>query len=167
MILAATGHRLHLMPGYRGDGSSPRIREALLEQATDSLNEWHPDLVISGMATGWDMAVAAAAMFLNIPYHAYIPFQGQHARWGLADQTMYRTLLEEAADVRIIATAPSKAAYIERDHAMVDAADRMLALFFGDETTGTGQTIAYAEGWLVPVTNVAEQFLTRKWPGHP
>ncbi|MBY0260854.1 MAG: hypothetical protein K2Q20_00820, partial [Phycisphaerales bacterium] len=68
MIVAATGHRLHLLPGYRGDGSSQRLRTALLETAMDAIQEWHPDHAIVGMATGWDMAVGAACMFLNVPF---------------------------------------------------------------------------------------------------
>lgn len=161
LILAATGHRLHLLPGYRGEGSSQRIRALLLQLAMDKLEEWHPDEIISGMATGWDMAVAAAAMFLNIPYRAYIPFLGQDKRWGAADRTVYASLLDDAAEVRVIAQCEDRGAYIERDHAMVDDANRMLALYLGDPRSGTGQTIAYAEGWLVPCTNVAEEFMQR------
>lgn len=159
MILAATGHRLHLLPGYRGEGSSQKLRAALLLTAMEALEAWSPDLVISGMATGWDMAVAAAAMMTNRPFHAYVPFEGQSRLWSKADQTMYRTLLEEAADVRVISSTERRAAYIERDIAMVDAADRMIALWCGDWRTGTGTTIRYAEGWLVPWTNYAEAFM--------
>ncbi len=165
MIVAATGHRLHILPTYRGDGSSQRLRTALLETAMGALEEWHPDLVISGMATGWDMAVAAAAMFLNVPFHAYVPFEGQDRLWGSADRTMYRSLLDEAADVRVISSHERRSAYYDRDMAMVDALtgpdDRMIALWLGDPTSGTALTLDYADGWLVPWSNYREAFMRR------
>lgn len=161
MIVAATGHRLHLLPGYRGDGSSQRIRALLLEIAMQALTEWRPDEVITGMATGWDMAVGAAAMMMNVPYRAYIPFVGQDRLWGKADRAMYLSLLEEAVEVVTISPVGTPAAYVERDHAMVDKADRMIALYLGDPRTGTGHTIRYADGWLVPVANYAETYMSR------
>lgn len=153
-----TGHRLHLLPGYTGD-TSHTLRATLLRLAMDKLEEWHPDAVVTGMATGWDMAVGAAAMLLNIPFRCYVPFLGQERLWGDTDKFMYNSLLDEAAEVRVISPVQRKAAYIERDQAMVDDSDRMLALYLGDPTTGTGQTLAYADGWLVPWSNVAEEFL--------
>lgn len=165
MIVAATGHRLHTLPGYRGDGSSHKLRAALLETAMDALEEWSPDLTISGMATGWDLAVAAAAMLTNRPFHAYVPFAGQERLWSRADQEMYRGLLDDAAEVRVISPIQTKAAYIERDQAMVDALtgadDRMIALYGSDPRTGTGQTLAYADGWMIPWTNYMGEFMAR------
>lgn len=161
MILGATGHRLHLLPGYRGDGSSQKLRVALLEVAMDALEEWCPDLVVVGMATGWDMAVGMAAMLTNRPFHAYVPFIGQEKLWSAADQTAYRSLLDEAVEVRVISPVQSPAAYIERDQAMVDVSDRMIALWCGDPRSGTGQTLAYADGWLCPWTNYASAYMSR------
>ena len=161
LILGVTGHRLHLLPGYRGERST-QLRALLLQLAMDKLEEWHPDLLITGMATGWDMAMGAAAMFLNVPYRAYVPFLGQEKLFAEADKSMYHSILEEAEDVRVFSPVQTKAAYIERDRAMVDDSDRMLALYLGDPKTGTGQTLEYAEGWLVPWTNVAEEFLEQQ-----
>lgn len=168
MIVAATGHRLHLLPGYRGDGSSQRLRTALLETAMDALDQWNPDLVISGMATGWDMAVAFAAMVTNRPFHAYVPFEGQSRLWSRTDQEAYRGLLDEAADVRVISPVERRSAYAERDQAMVDALtgpdDRMIALWLGDPNSGTALTLDYADGWLIPWTNYREEFLRKTAP---
>jgi uncharacterized phage-like protein YoqJ len=158
MIVAATGHRLHLYPGYRGDGSSSRLREALLVIAMDALEEWSPDLTISGMATGWDMAVAAAAMLTGRPYHAYIPFVGQDRNWGKADKQMYLTLLESADKVVTVCPAETRDAYRLRDEAMVDKADRMLAMWLGASAGGTYNTLEYADNWLVPWTNYRDAF---------
>lgn len=161
MILGVTGHRLHKLPGYRGERSASDLRKTLLVLAMDKLEEWHPDLVISGMATGWDLAIAMGAMMLNVPFHAYVPFEGQDKLWPEADRSAYRGLLDEATDVRVFSPIETVAAYHERDMAIVDASTQMLALYGGDPRTGTGRTITYAEGWLVPVSNVMSEFMER------
>lgn len=165
LILGVTGHRLHLLPGYRGEGSSQKLRTRLLTLAMDKLEEWHPDRVNSGMATGWDMAVAAAAMMLNIPFDAYVPFEGQDRNWSEADRTMYRSLLDEARDVHVISPTERRAAYFERDCRMVDDSSRLLALLAPQHpNSGTALTVEYAEGWLVPVTNCWEEFINENGP---
>lgn len=165
LILGVTGHRLHLLPGYRGDGSSQRLRTRLLEIAMGQLEAWQPERVNSGMATGWDMAVAVAAMFLNIPFRAFVPFEGQDRHWSEADRAMYRSLLDEAEDIRVISSTERRAAYYERDVAMVDDSSRLLALLApGMPNSGTALTVEYAEGWLVPVTNVWEEFINENGP---
>lgn len=161
MILGATGHRLHILPRYTGEVSSV-LRAKLLETAVEVMEEWHPDLLITGMATGWDQAMACAAMVLNIPFHAYVPFEGQQRLWGKFDRDNYALLLDEATEVRVISPCQSSYAYIQRDQAMVDASDHMAALLLpGQENSGTARTIEYAEGWLVPWTNYADNLLEK------
>lgn len=161
LTLGVTGHRLHLLPGYAG-ASSQRLRSTLLELAMDRLEDWCPDLVITGMATGWDMAVAAACMFRNVPFHAYVPFKGQEKLWSDIDKQMYFSLLDEAEAVRIFSPVPTNTAYHVRDQAIVDDSSRMLALLLPDKpNSGTALTIRYADNWLVPWSNVAEDFLDR------
>lgn len=165
MIVAATGHRLHLLPGYRGDGSSHYLRSLVVEVALDALEEWNPDLVISGLATGWDTAIAIACVIRNTPFHAYVPFEGQARNWSRTDREAYHSLIEEAEDVRVICSTESRRAYYQRDVAMVDALtgpdDRVLALWLGDPNSGTALTIDYAMDWLVPWTNYRDQFMEK------
>lgn len=160
LTIGVTGHRLHLLPGYTGEARQ-RLRALLLELAMERLEDWSPDLVITGMATGWDMAVAAACMFRNTPFRAYVPFHGQEKLWSKSDKAMYHQLLEEAEDVRVFSPVQANAAYHQRDRAIVDDSSRMLTLYLGDPATGTGKTLAYADDWLVPWSNVAEEFLDR------
>ena len=75
MIIAATGHRPDKLGGY---GSI--VADRLFHLAYETLEELAPTLVISGMALGWDMAVAEAAFCLDIPFHAYRPFEGQESQ---------------------------------------------------------------------------------------
>lgn len=160
-VLGVTGHRIHLLPGYAGAGST-RLRALLLELAMDGLEAWCPDRVITGMATGWDMAVAAACMFRNVPFHAYVPFTGQEKFWSDIDKQMYHSLMDEAEAVRIFSPVPTKAAYHQRDQAIVDDSSRMMALLLPQmPNSGTALTIEYAEGWLVPWSNMADEFLER------
>lgn len=137
------------------------MRALLLELAMDGLEAWCPDRVITGMATGWDMAVAAACMFRNVPFHAYVPFKGQEKFWSDIDKQMYHSLMDEAEAVRIFSPVHTNAAYHLRDQAIVDDSSRLLSLYLGDPASGTGKTLAYADDWLVPWSNVAEDFLER------
>lgn len=166
LALGVTGHRLHLLPGYAGE-TSRHLRATLIELAMAKLEEWHPDVVLTGMATGWDMAMASAAMLCNVPYRAYVPFLGQERLWSNTDKGQYRDLLDEAEDVRVFSPVQTNSAYHDRDRALVDDSDRLLALWLGDPDTGTGQTLTYADGWLVPWSNVAEEFLERQTARRP
>jgi uncharacterized phage-like protein YoqJ len=145
--MAATGHRPERLGGY-----TPRILDTLDAVAFRMLVRLRPSHVISGMALGWDLAVAQAAFDLKIPYTAAIPFDGQTARWK--DKRM-RERWEElcwASKVAIIVTPGSvldewggiNAAYHRRDRWMVDHASSMLTLWDGREEGGTAATIAYA-----------------------
>lgn len=165
LILGVTGHRLHLLPGYRGDKTSQKLRTRLLEVAIAKVEEWAPDRVNTGMATGWDMAMAAACMFLNVPFRAYVPFEGQDRRWSEADRSMYRSLLDEAEDIVVTSSSENRAAYFERDKQMVDDSNHLLALLSpGMPNSGTALTVEYAEGWLVPWSNVWDDFINGNGP---
>ena len=76
MILAATGHRPDKLGGYSHD-----ILVRLTEFAQHQIRVLGPEKVISGMALGWDQAVALATISLEIPLIAAIPFEGQESVW--------------------------------------------------------------------------------------
>lgn len=145
MILAATGHRPEKVGGYDN-----RTRLALGGLATEYLCRARPEKVISGMALGWDQAVAAAALALGIPLVAAVPFEGQEGRWPEEAQARYARLLASAAEVHVIrilehGTAKEAAEAMQaRNEWMVDRADRLLALWDGS-WGGTFNCIKYAE----------------------
>jgi predicted Rossmann fold nucleotide-binding protein DprA/Smf involved in DNA uptake len=62
MILAFTGHRPSKLGGYGSD-----VDLKLTRLATKVLDDLKPEQVISGMALGWDQAVAFAAIRAKIP----------------------------------------------------------------------------------------------------
>ncbi|KAA0573470.1 hypothetical protein [Azospirillum sp. Sh1] len=79
MILAVTGHRPEKLGGH-----SPALRRKLAVFASFRLRHFiqthgRPDKIISGMALGWDQAMAIAAIAAGIPLVAAVPCDAQDA----------------------------------------------------------------------------------------
>ena len=149
MIICCTGHRPKSLP--TGYDTAP-----LIALAKPWLAARKPDAVISGMALGWDTAVAIAALELGIPVHAYIPFVGQADAWPQRAQTEYQSLLLRCAEIKVICPPGYEAWKMQaRNEAMVDAADLVLALWNG-EKGGTGNCCRYATEKGKPIENLWE-----------
>src|SRR3712207_4305758 len=107
IVVAGTGHRPQklnpLDPSDRTFGFSPEAHEALLDVAREALarvRDSHPDkeiTVVSGVALGYDQALALAALESDMPVVAAVPFKGQESRWGRESQAAYRRLLDRIA----------------------------------------------------------------------
>lgn len=153
MIIAATGHRPQKLGGY-----SRKIEERLTLFAHLVLNEMKPDLIISGMALGWDQAVVLAARRLDIPFIAAVPFKGYESRWPDHARRTFDVLLTQAAEVEYVC-AEGYAAWKnqQRNEWMVDRAHKMLALWDGTPS-GTAHCVAYAEQCEKPVINVWDRW---------
>jgi uncharacterized phage-like protein YoqJ len=150
MIYSATGHRLEVI-GY---DNKPK----LIRYATAILPGYNPTKVISGMAIGWDQAVAWASVNNGIPFIAAVPFVGQADIWPKEAQEEYHHLLSLAEEVVIVCEgkfAPHK--FHVRDQWMVDHGDEMIALWNGNKYGGTYAT--------VKLTKKAEKPLHNVWPG--
>lgn len=152
MIVSGTGHRpdkLGGWPFYESGGY-----DLMCDYAASLLMEINPSLVISGVALGWDSALADAALFLKLPLVAAVPFKGQEARWSPKHKTRYWAFLERAQSVEVICEggyAPWKLQ--KRNEWMVDRADLVLALFDGT-SGGTANCVAYAERKGKEIRNV-------------
>lgn len=142
MIVAASGHRSYDL----GTNHMPRqIR--LVEFAESVLADLDGvDAVVSGMALGWDQAVARAAVGMGIPLLAYVPFRGQEKYWGSTDRAIYRRLLEDAQEVHVVDETglPVRDAYMARNEAMVDVSNLVLGLWDGRSWGGTFNCLKYA-----------------------
>lgn len=152
MIYAGTGHRPDKLGGY-----IPEARQRLIDTALASLDE-ECTQVITGMALGWDMALAHAARMKGIPYIAAVPFKGQERIWLKVSQDDYHNLLKAAADVVYVCEegyAPWKMQV--RNEWMVNHCDKVLALWNGT-SGGTGNCIKYAEKVGKPIKNVWNLF---------
>jgi uncharacterized phage-like protein YoqJ len=156
MIIAGTGHRPYKLGGFAKSGW-----DLLVEFATLQLQRLRPNEVISGMALGWDQALATAAIKINTPLIAAVPCEGHESRWDEESQRYYHTLLGKARKVVVV----SPGAYVAkmmmvRNKWMVDALqseDLLLALWDGS-AGGTARTIVYAESRTIRVENVWDQW---------
>lgn len=157
MILTATGHRPDkLFPGgWQADRE--RWESRLTDFAADHLVEQQPSEVISGMALGWDTAIALAALRLGIPLTAAVPFEGQERLWPGRDQVRYREILEQAAHVEIVCRHKLTIAFAIRNEWMIDRCGRLLALYDGSHG-GTHNAVSYARAWCVDTVNVWDQW---------
>lgn len=141
MIVTVTGHRPKKVGGY-----SKEAHQRLINLAKFAIDTYtNASLVITGMALGWDQAVAQAAIEMEIPFLAAVPFSGQELKWPEASQLRYNELLEQADEVVIVCKggyAPYKMQI--RNQFMINRADLVLALWDGSEG-GTCNAIRYAE----------------------
>lgn len=139
MRYAVTGHRPVKLGGY-----APEAQDILYRFAVRVLSEYDPDEVISGMALGWDTAIARAAIYLAVPLVAAVPFVGQEEAWPAASQRTYNELLSRAEHVEVITSGGySPQAMQLRNEWMVDHCDILLALWDGS-AGGTGNCVRYA-----------------------
>jgi uncharacterized phage-like protein YoqJ len=153
MILAVTGHRPQKLGGF-----SLALRDALICHARTQLVIMSPDKVITGMALGWDQAVAQACCDLSIPFIAAVPFQGFDRDWPDFCRMRLEKLLRFANEVEVVSPFPGSVALNRRNEWMVDRAEHILALWDGS-WGGTFNCIRYAEKKKVPYTNTYEDWV--------
>jgi uncharacterized phage-like protein YoqJ len=153
MIYAATGHRPDKLGGY-----SDLILARLVRIARDFLEPAPPVQVISGMAQGWDTAVAMAALDLGVPLIAAIPFRHQAAVWPEIPQRRFYSILNRAAEVHVVCEGGYSAEKMQRRNEwMVDRAGLIVAMWDGS-SGGTCNCVEYADAKGVPVVNLYPLF---------
>lgn len=148
MIIAGTGHRPPKLGGYGED-----VFLRLVHLGRGYLDACRPEKVISGMALGWDQALAQAAVDLGIPFIAAVPFNEFSSKWPAVSQDRLQHLLWSASQMVIISQVPGVQALQQRNEWMVDRADKMAALWDGS-FGGTFNCIRYAEKKGVPIDNL-------------
>jgi uncharacterized phage-like protein YoqJ len=99
-IVTGTGHRPKHYVNYDMYYTSLSIITDSISKVVED-NEIDIDLVISGMALGFDTALAMCAIENNIPLHAYIPFVGQEYKWSKDMQSTYQNLIQGAEKVLV------------------------------------------------------------------
>lgn len=161
MIVAGTGHRPDKLGGY-----NIIVNSKMHHIAMNWLQRKKPDIdyVISGMALGWDQELAKACVSLDIKFHAYIPFVGQELRWPADAIQTYELLLKAADQVVYTDVGDPVQGYtpvkmFNRNIAMVDASDLILALWNGVNAGGTFNCVSYAVKRAKPVVNLWNEWL--------
>lgn len=157
MIIAGTGHRPDKLGGYSKEAFDKLVLLAegwLGSEGKDCIK------VVSGMALGWDQALVQAAINLNIPVLAAIPFIGQESKWPAESQKYYQELLDKCSE-KVYVNLPGYAAWKmqKRNEWMANYCDVILALFDGSQG-GTANCIKYAEKKNKRVINLYNQFKT-------
>ncbi len=145
--LSGTGHRSpRLGLGY-GDGDRYRLEFFALSHLR-SLRRLHDfDLVICGGAEGFDQALGWAAISMGVPLVVAIPFSGQDSKWPDDARARYTDLLAKAEDVVTVCQGVySPKMFVARDLWMVEAATEMVALWDGNQKSGTASTVKMAGG---------------------
>lgn len=151
MIYGATGHRMPELGGY-GIDPLKKIRRF----ASSVLVELRGvKKVITGMAQGWDMAVAHACHELDIPFVAAVPFEEQHRMWPRNVRKAYEYLLKKANEVVVVSPgeyAPWK--MHARNKWIVDHSEYILALWNGKSHGGTFSCLQYAKRKNLDILNL-------------
>lgn len=153
MIVAGTGHRPNKLGGYNNESFL-----SLVSVAEEWLRENKPTKVISGMAQGWDQALAQAAINCGVPFIAAVPFEGQETRWSERGQKYFKKLLSKAESVEYVCEKGYAAYKMQvRNEWMVDNCDLVLAMWDGTEG-GTGNCIKYATKTSKSMVNLYDKW---------
>ncbi len=167
-VLVCTGHRPDKLGGYDFE-----VFRKLVAFAREVIRVENPDVLVTGMALGWDLACAVAAIqlrdeeHLNISVRCVIPFSAQYKIWR--DRKIlfiWAKVLCKADDVQIVHHGQPSGIEVasywleERNRVMVDQGERMLALWNGTKG-GTANCIGYARYKVRPINNVWAQ-----WANH-
>jgi len=144
VIICGTGHRPQDLPcgfEHKHPWKLQKIQEIKEFLISNKVN-----LVISGMAIGFDQWLAHIALSLDIHLSAYIPFEGQESMWNEKYQNQYASLLARCKLIKYVCE-PGYAAWKmqKRDEAMINDSDCVLALWNpAKQKGGTWNAISYA-----------------------
>ena len=161
---SATGHR----PATLGvsDPYDDTIKRALFITARDFLGSdtLEPGFIFTGMALGWDQAIADACIYHGIPFIACVPFLGQERRWPKEAQHRYRNLLNKAYGVINTddinpdsRTSTVRDKLMFRNTYMVQHSEAIIALWNGTKG-GTYNTLMKAKFAGMQIYNLYSQF---------
>lgn len=143
-VIACTGHRPDKFRGeWDMDG---KISDWLLEQTKSYLISAEPKQVVTGMALGYDMIFALAAIELELPILAAVPFIGQEDAWPQRHQALYNEILSlPLVTLKVVSEGEYSAQKMQiRNEFMVDNCDVLLAAWDGS-TGGTYNCLKYAK----------------------
>lgn len=148
MIFSGTGHRPDKLGGF-----SQESFNKLIELCETFIEAYRPTHIISGMALGFDQALAQAAINGKIPFTAAIPCKNQENRWPEASQKKYKEILKHSTKQVILSEHYTNQCMQERNIWMVNNCDKIVALYDGSPG-GTGNCILYASQKKKDIVNL-------------
>lgn len=143
---AITGHRPNSL--FTESPYSEENYQILLAFCRKILKNADPTKVtlLIGMALGFDMAMAEAAVEKGIPFIAYVPCRGQEKVWkDVRHQAKYLALLASAQEIKILGEKYTHGCMQKRNEAMVDDCDVLLTLYNYGTRGGTASCIEYCQ----------------------
>jgi uncharacterized phage-like protein YoqJ len=153
MIICGTGHRPDKLGGYNDVSYNKLVKIA--EKYLIAIN---PNKVISGMALGWDQALAEATINLDIYLLCAIPFIGQENMWHESSKIKYKNILSKANEIKYVCENGYSSYKMQiRNEWMVDNSDLVLAMWDGSKG-GTYNCIQYAKRMSKPIINAYESY---------
>lgn len=186
-VISATGHRPQSLGGFHGP-LAERYRKAIkkfmlakIEAAIAKYGDEYEIVLVSGGALGVDTWFARLAQHLGLRYVIFAPFADQDAVWPESSKTEYAEIVagadhDLAVELTnklgkeytieggrvIICDGPYTAAKMqERNMAMVDVADALLAIFHGGNG-GTKNCVTYAQQQGTPIVRGNPQELINR-----
>jgi len=154
MIYAVTGHQPHLLGGF-GD----EAQEALTAFARGWVDRTRPSKIISGMAPGWDLAMARASIRCGVRLVAALAFPEQGQDWPEPAREELDRLLSWAEHVHCHSNERHKGCWTLRDRWVLEQAEGVVALWSGADG-GTGRAVAAANAMGLPVVNLWDEWVS-------
>jgi hypothetical protein len=158
-VITITGHRPANLP--TGYGTTT---DALLLACADRwVRALQPRFVVTGMALGFDQAIAETCARLDVEFHAAIPCDDYERRWPEEARRKYHDLRVRATSEIIVCPGPYHPdANQRRNEFMVDTAARqrglVLALWKGSPG-GTRNCLSYSLRYQLLRLNAWKDYL--------
>jgi len=139
MLITGTAPHPALIHEHRATPSGDLICLARL-----ALSKYQVTRLLTSLSPGWEQALAKAAVEMNIPYTAVIPYPGRDAEWEGQARLLYLDLLARAAGVYLVGDARSSQALFAAHCWQIDHAEYLLTLWDFEFESETFQSLRYA-----------------------
>lgn len=150
-VCAFTGYRPAKMPfSSEADPHCLALKLRIKDEIYDAVADGCTDF-LCGMALGSDTWAAELVLEVRetlldikpVHLHAYLPFAGQDERWSAQSRKRYHNILSRCDSVTVLFEEYKPSCMEERNRAMIQRADRLIAVFDGKKG-GTANTIRMA-----------------------
>ena len=169
---AFTGHRPAKFPWKYNEADSRCIalKSALTEQIR-LLAEAGVTQFLSGMAEATDTWSALSVLALReknpaIKLHCILPCRDQADKWSASSRNLYRSILKRADSIVYVSREYHKDCMLDRNRFLVEHASTLLAVYNGEQRSGTAATMRYAQkmGREIVVIDPATLHITHERP---
>lgn len=148
-IICGTGHRPNDLPPEYGYGYDSSGWQAIITRVKRIIIKNNVEVVITGMALGFDTALALAVLELKdegnpVELWAYVPCKNQEKMWIKESQELYQSILQRCDKIKIISEVYTRECMLERNKRMVDDSGAVIALYNGKAHGGTYHCVNYA-----------------------